>query len=90
MPQAAQGKVENFNFRVEPELKAAFVAAAAADDRPAGQLLRDFMRRCVAVRARAEFAAEAKRQSRLIAADTAAEAEIIDWIGKVSDRSGWV
>lgn len=37
-------KEESFNFRVSADLKAEFKAAAEAADRPAAQLLRDFMR----------------------------------------------
>jgi len=37
-------KVESFNFRVEPELKAAFTATTAKKDRLAGQVLRDLIR----------------------------------------------
>jgi hypothetical protein len=33
--------------------------------------------------------AEARRQSRLIAADQAGEDEIMLWIDAVSDRDGW-
>jgi hypothetical protein len=37
-------KEETFNFRVPADLKAAFKAATEAADRPAAQVLRDFMR----------------------------------------------
>jgi hypothetical protein len=37
-------KEENFNFRVSADLKAAFRAATEAVDRPAAQIIRDFMR----------------------------------------------
>ena len=37
-------KEENFNFRVPADLKAEFKAATEAADRPAAQVLRDFMR----------------------------------------------
>lgn len=37
-------KEENFNFRVPADLKAAFKAATEAADRPAAQVLREFMR----------------------------------------------
>lgn len=37
-------KEESFNFRVPADLKAAFKAATEAADRPAAQVLRDFMR----------------------------------------------
>jgi len=61
-------KDESFNFRIDPALKAAFVAAAEAEDKPAASVLRDFMRAYVARRSRRAFAAEAQRQSRAIAA----------------------
>ena len=67
MPRtSARPKVESFNFRVDPELKAAFTAAVAEDDKPAGQVLRDFMRAYVERRRKRTFAVEAQRQSRLI------------------------
>lgn len=37
-------KVESFSFRMAPELKAAFTAATVKVDKPARQVLRDFMR----------------------------------------------
>lgn len=89
----ARPKVESFNFRVDPELKAAFAAAAAEEDKPAGQVLREFMRAYVARRQGRTSAAEARRQSRLIAAassDPAGdEAEVMRWIEDVSDAEGW-
>jgi hypothetical protein len=45
MPRTtAHPKEANFNFRVPLELKAAFKEATEAADRPAAQVLRDFMR----------------------------------------------
>ncbi len=94
MPRtSARPKVESFNFRVDPELKAAFTAAVAEEDKPAGQVLRDFMRAYVERRRKHAFAAEAQRQSRLIAkhaADpTSDEAAVMRWIEDVSDTEGW-
>ena len=90
---SARPKVESFNFRVDPELKAAFMAATAAEDKPAGQVLRDFMRAYVAQRRERAFAAEARRQSRFLAeraVDPASdEAEVMCWIEDVSDTEGW-
>lgn len=43
-----------FTMKLEPELRAAFMEAAAADDRPASQVVRELMRDYV----------EQKRQSR--------------------------
>jgi hypothetical protein len=65
-------KDESFNFRVNAALKAEFAAAAAAEERPAAQVLRDFMRVYVARRERRAFAAAARRQS-LAAAAVAAD-----------------
>jgi hypothetical protein len=48
-------KEENFNFRVPADLKAAFKAATGADDRPAAQVLRDFMRAYVRQRSKSEY-----------------------------------
>ncbi len=45
MPRTStRPKVESFNFRVDSELKAAFTATTAKEDRPAGQVLRDLIR----------------------------------------------
>jgi predicted DNA-binding protein len=69
MPKTNQHpKGETFNFRVDPALKAAFTAATEADDRPAAQVLRDFMRIYVKQKEDQAFAAEAHRQSLAIAA----------------------
>ena len=94
MPRTStRPKVESFNFRVDPELKAAFAAATAEEDRPAGQVLRDFMRGYVARRQEHAFSAEAKRQSLLVAQLAAVsdseEAEVMRWMEDVSDTEGW-
>jgi hypothetical protein len=68
MSNSSSSKDESFNFRVNAALKAAFAAAAAADDRPAAQVLRNFMRVYVARRERRAFVAEARRQSLAVAA----------------------
>ncbi len=69
MPTTTQHPKEaTFNFRIDPTLKAAFTAAAEAADRPAAQLLRDFMRSYVQQSQRLVSRAEARRQSRAIAA----------------------
>ena len=38
------GKEAVFTMKLEPELREAFMAEAAADDRPASQIVREFMR----------------------------------------------
>jgi hypothetical protein len=68
MPRISQHPKEtSFNLRIDPLLKAAFTAAAEAEDKPAAQILRDFMRAYVKQRERRAFEAEARRQSLLIA-----------------------
>jgi len=61
-------KESSFNLRIDSALKSAFTEAAAAADRPAAQLVRDFMRFYVRRRARGTFESEARRQSLLVAA----------------------
>lgn len=68
MPRTNQHpKDSSFNFRIDPALKAAFTAAAEAEDKPAAQVLRAFMRAYVKLRERRAFEVEARRQSRSIA-----------------------
>jgi hypothetical protein len=68
MPRSSQHpKDASFNLRIDPALKAAFTAATAAVDKPAAQVLRDFMRAYVKLRERRAFDAEARRQSLAIA-----------------------
>ena len=69
MPRVSQHpKADSFNFRIDPALKAAFTQATEAEDKPAAQVLRDFMRAYVERRNRKAFEAEARRQSLAIAA----------------------
>jgi len=42
-----------FTIKLEPELRAEFMAAAAADDRPASQIVRELMRDYIAHRQQA-------------------------------------
>jgi hypothetical protein len=69
MPRASQHpKAETFNFRIDPALKSAFTQATESEDKPAAQVLRDFMRSYVERRNRKAFEAEARRQSQEAAA----------------------
>lgn len=94
MPRAGQhAKETSFNLRIDPALKAAFTAATEAEDKPAAQVVRDFMRAYVRARERRAFEAEARRQSRVIAEAAlepeSEEAEIQRWIEGVADTEGW-
>lgn len=73
MPRTSRHPKEtSFNLRIDPALKAAFTAATEAEDKPAAQVVRDFMRAYVKQRERRAFEAEARRQS-LEAAKAAAD-----------------
>ncbi len=94
MPRLSQHpKDESFNFRVDPKLKAEFQTATEAEDKPAAQVLRDFMRAYVERQQARAFAAEARRQSRALAgraADASSdEAEVMRWIEDLADTDGW-
>ena len=89
MPRDSQHpKNESFNFRIDPKLKTAFQSATKAEDKPAAQVLREFMRAYVERHRQRAFATEAQRQSRLIAARAADpgsdEAEVMRWIEDVA------
>ena len=89
MPRNSQHlKDVSFNFRIDADLKEAFTAAAEADDRPAAQLLREFMRAYVARKKQEAFEREARRQS-LVINGSPDEAEVLAWIDDVSDYSEW-
>ncbi len=94
MPRLSQHpKEESFNFRLDPKLKADFQTATEADDKPAAQVLRDFMRAYVERQRERALAAEARRQSQLLAKHATDpnrdEAEVMRWIDSVSDTEGW-
>ena len=89
MPRQSQHpKEESFNFRIDRKLKAEFQTATEAEDKPAAQVLRDFMRAYVE-----RQRAEAKRQSHVLAKRAADprsdETEVIRWIEDVADTDGW-
>jgi hypothetical protein len=82
MPQTFAPSAETtLNLRIDPALKAEFAAAAA--DRPVAEVLRGLMRQYVEETRQRRFAAEARRQSQLIAASEE-EAEVMRWIQDVS------
>jgi predicted transcriptional regulator len=94
MPRLSQHpKEESFNFRIDPKLKAAFQTATEAEDKPAAQVLRDFMRAYVERQRKRAFVAAAHQQSRQLGERAAApdsdEAEVMRWIEDVSDTDGW-
>lgn len=79
---------DTLNFRLEPQLKADFIAAAERERRPVADVLRDLMRNYVRDRKRRAFVAEARRQSRLIASSQE-EKEAMEWVDRAADTKGW-
>jgi antitoxin component of RelBE/YafQ-DinJ toxin-antitoxin module len=75
------------NLRIDADLKAEFVAAVEAEERPASEVLRSLMRDYVEEARKRRFAAEARRQSQMIAASKD-EAEVMRWIQDVSALEG--
>ena len=64
MPGTSQHPMDSsFNFRVDPALKAAFSHATEVEDKPAAQVLRDFMRAYVKRREHLAFPNDAHQQS---------------------------
>lgn len=84
MSQAiARPRETTLNLRVDAALKQEFVSEAEAEDRPVSEVLRELMRDYVDEARQRRFAAEARRQSELIAASED-EAEVMRWIKDVS------
>ena len=86
-------KEESFNFRIDPKLKAEFQTATEAEDKPAAQVLRDFMRAYVKRQRERLLTAEARRQSHVLAEQATTpvndEVEVMRWIEDVADTEGW-
>jgi hypothetical protein len=84
MPPAADRPRETtFNLRIDAALKAEFAAAVETEKRAAAEVLRSMMRDYVEEARRRRFAAEARRQSAMIASSRD-EAEVMRWIQDVS------
>jgi len=81
-------KRETLNLRIDPELKADFVAASEGEKKPVAEVLRELMQVYVEQAKRRRFAAEARRQSRLITGSKD-ETEVLHWIEDVSNTEGW-
>lgn len=89
MPRTTQSpKGETLNLRIDPALKAEFRAASETENKPVAEILRDLMRAYVEHAKRRKFAAEAHRQSQLLAASSD-ETEVFRWMQDVSDTEGW-
>ena len=71
------------NLRIDAVLKEDFAAAAAAEQQPASEVLRNLMRSYVEEARHRRFLSEARRQSQLIA-NSKDETEVMRWIQDVS------
>jgi hypothetical protein len=78
-----RSKDQLLNLRIDPELKAQFAKAARAENKPIAEALRELMRTYVEAGQQREFAAEARRQSQLIASSPD-EVEVLRWMEDVS------
>jgi len=76
-------KEDTINLRVDPDLKAEFMAATETENKPVAEVLREFMRNYIQRARRRKFAADARRQSQLVA-NSADETEVMNWIRDVS------
>lgn len=72
-----------FNLRIDVALKEEFAAVVEAENRPAADVVRSLISKYVEEARKRRFAAEARRQSQLIAASED-EAEVMRWIQDVS------
>ena len=89
MPRTTQNrKAETLNFRIDPNLKAELTAVSEMENRPVAEILRELMRAYIEHARRRKFAAEARRQSQLVASSSD-EKEVFRWVQDVSDTDGW-
>lgn len=61
-------KMDTFTFRIESDLKAAFVKLVESQDKPAGEILRGFIRELVSSKRQSDFLKQARLQSKIIKA----------------------
>jgi hypothetical protein len=79
----ASSRESTLNLRIDAALKQEFAVEVAVENRPAADVIRALMRGYVDQARMRRFAAEARRQSELIAASED-EAEVMRWIQDVS------
>ena len=88
MPQSlTRPREATLNLRIDAALKMEFAEAVKAEDRPVAEVMRALMRGYVDAARQRRFAAEARRQSQLIASSED-EAEVMRWIQDVSALDG--
>ena len=89
MPRTTQSpKADTLNLRIDPSLKAEFLALSETENKPVAEILRELMRAYVEHTKSKKFATEARRQSQLLASSSE-ETEVFRWMQDVSDAEGW-
>jgi hypothetical protein len=93
MPSTGAAKGETVTFRIDPALKAELTRLAEQDAKSLGELMRELAQNRVDDERRRAFAAEARRQSLLIAASAtdpnSDEAAVMRWIEENADTGEW-
>ena len=89
MPSAVgRSNADTITIRLERKLKDKFVSAAKTENRPASEVLRDLMLAYVEDQERKRFEAEARRESKLVAASFD-EKEVDHWFEETWNIPGW-
>ena len=71
MPRTTQNpKADTLNLRIDPSLKAEFLALSETENKPVAEILRELMRAYVEHTKSKKFAVEARRQSQLLASSS--------------------
>jgi hypothetical protein len=82
--------LDTFTFRLERDLKSAFLKLAESQDKPAGEILRELIGELVKTKQHSDFVKEARRQSKIIAASasnsSSDEAEVLSQLDKAFDE----
>ena len=76
------------NFRIDPSLKADFMAATESENRPVSEVLRELISSYLEQKRRRHFEIEARRQS-LSIVSSPEEKEVMHWIQDVTDTRDW-
>jgi len=84
----SRSNADTITIRLERKLKDEFISAAKTENRPASEVLRDLMLAYVEDRERKRFEAEARRESKLVAASFEAK-EVDLWFEETWNLPGW-
>jgi hypothetical protein len=83
-------RMDTFTFRIDPDLKAAFVELSERQEMPAGEILREYIRELVKTKQRQDFEGEARRQSKILLAAASNpggdEADVLRYLDRAFDE----